>query len=191
MYCEKSFTLSKELKNQHYLEKHKIYNYNAKLVKEILQEMHQLFSDNQKDVNISQTSQDVSVFSAVSLRHSALDHNRRTLIIYVLERLKRIKHVRWKYGSLLPSKYKSILTEKELKFHKDYNLALSECMESFGSGGIDLNQDMQAPSSLFVEVVCLKNYGTFQSSFGEVNLTENSKVNANIHLSDIRLSNTS
>nr|CAD7425320.1 unnamed protein product [Timema monikensis] len=74
--------------------------------------MKVLFEENQKDVNMT-VAGDASYLSGVHLRHAALERNKRCLLAYLYNRLKKIRQMRWEFGIVLPPEIRANLCEPE------------------------------------------------------------------------------
>nr|CAD7393398.1 unnamed protein product [Timema cristinae] len=130
--------------------------------------MKVLFEENQKDVNMT-VAGDASYLSGVHLRHAALERNKRCLLAYLYNRLKKIRQMRWEFGIVLPPEIRANLCEPEVQWFVNYNKSLATYMKSIAdSGGLNLTQFMQPPKSLYVEVRCLEDYGKLQLEDGEI-----------------------
>lgn len=171
--CGKSIELIKELKRTENTEN--IPAYNENLVKEIITETEWWFDTNKRDVaqmyNESEDSR--GLFAGIQLRHTCLNRNKRCLIAYHFERMRRIQAMRWNLGVALPSEIRYNLSESEKRFFTEYSCILSEYMESVGSqvgeggfGGcvVDLQRDMQPPKQLLVRVRCMEDIDPNTSS---------------------------
>ncbi|XP_063241957.1 DNA replication complex GINS protein PSF1-like isoform X2 [Bacillus rossius redtenbacheri] len=130
--------------------------------------MKALFEQNQKDVNAA-IAGDASYMSGVHLRHAALERNKRCLLAYLYNRLRRIRQMRWEFGSILPPDIKASLCEPEVQWFSSYSKLLATYMGSIGEGsGLNLTQDVRPPKSLFIEVRCLVDYGRLELDDGDV-----------------------
>nr|CAD7574394.1 unnamed protein product [Timema californicum] len=123
---------------------------------------------------------DASYLSGVHLRHAALERNKRCLLAYLYNRLKKIRQMRWEFGIVLPPEIRANLCEPEVQWFVNYNKSLATYMKSIAdSGGLNLTQFMQPPKSLYVEVQWFVNYNkslaTYMKSIadsGGLNLTQ-------------------
>lgn len=104
---------------------------------------------------------------AMQARHTALLFNKRCLIAYHMERVDRLKELRWGFGNNLPTEIIDNLSKEELKLFTDYNENLFQYMRSLNDGeGLDLTTFMNPPKRLVVEVKCLKDYGAIDNELG-------------------------
>ncbi|KDR19699.1 DNA replication complex GINS protein PSF1-like [Zootermopsis nevadensis] len=172
MFCEKAFELIKELHRSPDI----LPLFNEDGVRQVLEEMKALFEHNQRDVN-AHIGGDASYLSGVHLRHTALERNKRCLLAYLYDRLVRIRHMRWEFGSILPPEVKYNLCEPEILWFNKYSKSLANYMKSVGdSHGLNLTQDTKPPKSLYIEVRCQVDYGKFELDDGEtVLLKKNSQ----------------
>nr|CAD7454307.1 unnamed protein product [Timema tahoe] len=164
MFCEKSLELIKELDRS----TDSLPAFKEVAVRQVLEEMKVLFEQNQKDVNMT-VAGDASYLSGVHLRHAALERNKRCLLAYLYNRLKKIRQMRWEFGIVLPPEIRANLCEPEVQWFVNYNKSLATYMKSIAdNGGLNLTQFMQPPKSLYVEVRCLEDYGKLQLEGGEI-----------------------
>ncbi|XP_063241956.1 DNA replication complex GINS protein PSF1-like isoform X1 [Bacillus rossius redtenbacheri] len=164
MFCEKALELIKELDRSPDC----LSPFNDEAVRQVLEEMKALFEQNQKDVNAA-IAGDASYMSGVHLRHAALERNKRCLLAYLYNRLRRIRQMRWEFGSILPPDIKASLCEPEVQWFSSYSKLLATYMGSIGEGsGLNLTQDVRPPKSLFIEVRCLVDYGRLELDDGDV-----------------------
>lgn len=111
----------------------------------------------------------------LNYRHAALQRNKRCLLAYLYERLRRIRALRWDYGPVIPPEIKANLCEPEINYFNNYSKSLAAYMMSIGDG-IDLTTDLKPPKSLLVAVRCIEEYGKLELEDGEViNLTKHSQ----------------
>ncbi|XP_068085385.1 DNA replication complex GINS protein PSF1 isoform X2 [Anabrus simplex] len=108
-------------------------------------------------------------YSGVQLRHAALERNKRCLLAYLYNRIKKIRQMRWEFGSILPPEIKYNLCEPEVQWFTNYSKSLAGYMKSIGDNyGLNLTQDITPPKCLYIEVRCLVDYGRFELDDGEV-----------------------
>lgn len=144
--------------------------FNEDGVRQVLEEMQVLYDSNQKDVaELLNPEADRSKMTAVKIRHSGLERNKRCLLAYLYNRLHKVREMRWEFGSVLPPDIKTNLSEKEVQWFNRYNRSLANYMRSIGGmGGLDLTQDMTPPKSLYIEVRCVEDHGQFEMDDGTV-----------------------
>lgn len=93
----------------------------------------------------------------------------RCLLAYHYNRLKKVREIRWDFGSILPSDVKNNLSSAEYNWFKDYNKMLANYMKNLGdSGGINLCVDTTPPKTLYIEVRCTTDYGEYELLDGTV-----------------------
>lgn len=80
--------------------------------------------------------------------------------------------MRWEFGIVLPDDVKELLSDEELKWFSKYSTTLATFMTSLGKDidymGIDLTENLKPPKSLYIEVLCLTDYGIFELEDGDV-----------------------
>lgn len=105
--------------------------------------------------------------SSVKVRHLAIKRNKRLLLAYYYNRMKKIRAMRWQFGSTLPADIKENLSVSEQAWFNNYSKSLAKYMRSVGEeDGLDLMQDMKPPKTLYMEVRCLQDYGRIELDDG-------------------------
>ena len=101
--CGKAIELIKEHKRSENTEN--IPAYNENLVKEIITETEWWYDTNRRDVTRMYNEEEGNrgLFAGIQLRHTCLNRNKRCLIAYHYQRLKKIQSMRWSRGVALPS----------------------------------------------------------------------------------------
>merc|ERR1712080_105613 len=110
-----------------------------------------LWEANRTEVESSNT-----ITPGVTLRHAAIERNKRCLLAYLHNRVEKLRMMRWQFGSVLPEEIKMNLCEPELDFFTKYNKALASYMRSVGT---DLTTDLAPPKCLYVEVRVRQDHG--------------------------------
>eukprot|EP01135_Chromosphaera_perkinsii_P005321 Nk52_evm2s343 gene=Nk52_evmTU2s343 len=149
--------------------------YNNDTVRKVIEEICALYNEIHSTISNEDREALKSPFVACRLivHHSSISRNKRCLLAYLLERLKRIQKIRWEYGPVLPKHIKeSSLSADEIEFFKKYSHNLNMYMKTVK---LDLTSDLQPPKCLYVEVRCLVDHGEIQTENGVVNLTQNSQ----------------
>jgi GINS complex subunit 1 len=101
------------------------------------------------------------------LHDEAIKRNKRCLLAYHVHRIEKLKRLRWDTAAALPSHVKSLLSEAEVDFYKEYDKLISRFNE--GLGGLDLNSNFQPPEEDLIEVRVIKSgLGTIVTEYGEV-----------------------
>lgn len=174
-----------------------IPEYQHKLVEEILKETEELYAENLKTSQSTSDEQpeepaagqptddnldeldgsqrvcednvdlDEKKIMVMQVRHTAKLWNKRCIIAYHYERLKRLKLLRWEYGNNLPREILKNLSPDEVEWFRKYNENLFSYMNSLNDGkGIDLTLYITPPKKLYVQVKCLRDYGQFDLEDG-------------------------
>ncbi|XP_062502269.1 DNA replication complex GINS protein PSF1-like [Corticium candelabrum] len=142
--------------------------YNEDGVRQVLEEMRALFEQNQRDVRDTAEGQE-GLYASIYLRHASLERNQRCLLAYIYERMLRLAHFRWEFGSVLPRDVQLNLHDQEMQWFGSYSRNLVSYMRSVGGGvGLDITQDTKPPKSLYVQVRCMVDYGEFETEDGTV-----------------------
>ena len=100
-----------------------------------------------------------------TLKHSAIERNKRCLLAYLNHRTELVTAMRWRFGAVLPEDVRLNMCEPELEFFSKYNKSLAVYMRSVGT---DLTTDFAPPKSLYVEVRVLQDHGEIETAEGEV-----------------------
>ncbi|XP_052124585.1 DNA replication complex GINS protein PSF1-like isoform X1 [Frankliniella occidentalis] len=137
-------------------------------VRQVFEEMRGLYDQNVAAANDSTADPDGTAISSIAIRHAALERNKRCLMAYVFNRSKKLRNMRWQFGSILPPEIKANLCEPEIQWFNSYSKCLARYMKSIGGQGLNLAQDVKPPKSLYVEVRSLIDYGKFELDNGEV-----------------------
>ncbi|XP_061601466.1 DNA replication complex GINS protein PSF1 isoform X2 [Cololabis saira] len=166
MFCEKAVELVRELQR---MNDGQLPAFNEDGLRQVLQEMENLYEQNQADVNDARTSSRSDLIPSIKLRHCCLLRNQRCVVAYAYDRLLRIRALRWEYGSVLPANVRFHMCAEEVQWFSQYKKSLSSFMRSIGAGeGLDITQDMQPPKSLYVQVRCLQDQGELEVDDGTV-----------------------
>ncbi|XP_026501404.1 DNA replication complex GINS protein PSF1-like [Vanessa tameamea] len=174
MFGEKVIELLKEAERN----RETIDLYNDEKIRQIIQEMHVLFKMNMSDANA--TTENKTLWTTVQVRHSALERNKRCLLAYLYNRMIKIKTLRWEFGSVLPPDVRELLSDSEYDWFSKYSTNLATYMRSLGEdigySGIDLTENLRPPKSLYIEVLCITDYGKLELEDGDViTLKKNSR----------------
>ncbi|KAH7689524.1 Partner of SLD fivePSF1 family protein [Aphelenchoides avenae] len=98
----------------------------------------------------------------VRARQNAMERIKRCCCVYITERMKRLKDLRWKHGGQIPLEIKRNLSKQELEWLDNYNNALSEFQLSISNAektayGVNLLRHAHPPKNLLVTVKALQN----------------------------------
>ncbi|KAI5638894.1 DNA replication complex GINS protein PSF1 [Phthorimaea operculella] len=166
MFAEKVIELLKEAERN----PDTIDQYNDEKIRQILEEMHLLFKLNMNDAHA--TVDNKNLWTTVQVRHTALERNKRCLLAYLYSRMEKIKTLRWEFGSVLPPDVRELLSDDEYEWFSKYSTNLASYMRSIGQdigySGIDLTENLKPPKTLFIEVLCMVDYGKLELEDGDV-----------------------
>ncbi|XP_013187164.2 DNA replication complex GINS protein PSF1 [Amyelois transitella] len=166
MFAEKVIELLKEAERN----RDTIDPFNDDKIRQILEEMKLLFNLNMNDANAS--SDNKLLWTTIQVRHSALERNKRCLLAYLYSRMEKIKTLRWEFGSVLPPDVRELLSDDEYTWFSKYSMNLASYMRSLGAdigyNGIDLTENLKPPKSLYIEVLCMSDYGKLELEDGDV-----------------------
>nr|XP_034173708.1 DNA replication complex GINS protein PSF1-like isoform X1 [Osmia lignaria]XP_034173710.1 DNA replication complex GINS protein PSF1-like isoform X1 [Osmia lignaria] len=143
--------------------------FNEILVKEVLDEMNSLYKENLYDSNAIRNDDNMTLLPSVQLRHIALTRNKRCLLAYVYNRMRKIRDLRWELGSILPPEINSNLLNAEVQWFQAYNKSLATYMRSLGEDyGFNITANMLPPKTPYVEVKCVTDFGKLELEDGQV-----------------------
>ncbi|XP_003708407.1 DNA replication complex GINS protein PSF1 [Megachile rotundata] len=146
-----------------------ILPFNEIVVKEVIDEMHFLYKANMSDSNAIRNDDNMALLPSVQLRHIALTRNKRCLLTYVYNRMRRIRDLRWELGSILPPEINSNLLNAEAQWFQTYNKSLATYMRSLGEDyGFNITANMLPPKTPYVEVKCVTDFGRLELEDGQV-----------------------
>lgn len=165
MSVDKGFELVRELTRS----TDTIPPFNDDAVRSIIKDVNHVFEENYNSAANFNNSGDRSYLPLVMYRHQVIKRQRRCLLVYLYNRLQKLKKVRWHLGATLPADIKANLGDPELQWFNEYSRILAQYMMSIGDGqGLNLTNDIKPPKSLFIEVRCLIDYGKFELESGEI-----------------------
>lgn len=156
MFGEKGFDLVKEAARNPSI----LNPFNEDLMRATIEETRRLWEQNTAEVKETGL-----VGPATTLRHAAIERNKRCLLAYLNHRTNLITSMRWQFGAVLPEEVRLNLCEPELELFNKYNKVLAGYMRSVGS---DLTTDIAPPKCLYVEVRVLQDHGEIETAEGEL-----------------------
>ncbi|KAL0267463.1 UNVERIFIED_CONTAM: hypothetical protein PYX00_009722 [Menopon gallinae] len=127
MFAEKAFELIKDLHRS----QDNLPLFNDEGVRQVLEEIQFIFDENQRDALV-EGHRDEGFTSTISFRHMAFERNKRCLIAYLYNRLRRIRQIRWEFGSILPAEVRANLGNSEFVWFTKYCKCLATYMETIG-----------------------------------------------------------
>ena len=156
MFGEKGLELVKEAARTH----NTLIPFNEDVVRQTLEETRALWEANRAEV--AETS---AIGPSTTLRHAAIERNKRCMLAYLNHRVEKLRAMRWQFGAVLPEEVRLNLCEPEMEFFNKYNKALASYMRSVGT---DLTTDNAPPKSLYIEVRVRQDHGEIETADGEV-----------------------
>ena len=140
--------------------------FNEDLVRQTIEETRRLWEQNRSEV--AETS---AIGPATTLRHAAIERNKRCMLAYLGHRAQLLQDMRWQMGAVLPpevracclnitfqynvlhtmyrSQVKLNTCEPELEMFTRYSKLLAGYMRGVGT---DLTTDVSPPKCLYIEV---------------------------------------
>lgn len=113
--------------------------------------------------------------TTMCLHYECIKRNKRLLLIYMHERMQRLREMRWTQRAL-PDAQKARCCQSEIQFYNDYSRALSQYMSRNEGVGMDLTLDTKPPKDTFVNVRCLKDVGEVILSYGRAAVLPGSTI---------------
>ncbi|EAT48253.1 AAEL000692-PA [Aedes aegypti] len=143
--------------------------FNSEGVRSALEDINQIYEDNNNNAMDYNRTGNHKYLPLIMYRHKLIQRQKRCLMVYLHNRLQKLKKVRWHLGATLPADIKANLNEPELQWFNNYSRMLAKYMATIGDGtGLNLTNDIKPPKSLFIEVRCLTDYGKFELESGEI-----------------------
>ncbi|CAL7934568.1 unnamed protein product [Xylocopa violacea] len=143
--------------------------FNEHLVKQVLDEMQFLYDANMTDSNAIRNDDNMALLPSVQLRHIALTRNKRCVLAYIYNRMRKIRELRWELGSILPPEINSNLLNAEVQWFQSYNKSLATYMRSLGEDhGFNLTANILPPKTPYVEVKCVTDFGKLELEDGQI-----------------------
>ncbi|XP_031845580.1 DNA replication complex GINS protein PSF1 isoform X2 [Nomia melanderi] len=131
--------------------------------------MHSLYDANMSDSMAIQNEDNVTLLPSIQLRHIALNRNKRCVLAYLYNRMRKLRELRWELGSILPPEISSNLLNGEAQWYQSYNKSLATYMRSLGEDqGFNLTTNMLPPKTPYVEVKCVVDFGKLELDDGQV-----------------------
>ncbi len=148
--------------------------YNDDGVKGVLREINALkaeIDDTMESTLDGEVDEEIPMGVRISLvvQHTSLLRNKRCALAYVVERLNRLRRLRWETGPIIPDALRINLSAREMEFFGAYSRLLADFQQSFGTG-LDLTADMEPPKGERVQVRAKVDCGEIFTDTGTVRL---------------------
>ncbi len=148
--------------------------YNDDGVKGVLREINALkaeIDDTMESTLDGEVEEEIPMGVRISLvvQHTSLLRNKRCALAYVVERLNRLRRLRWETGPIIPDALRINLSAREMEFFGAYSRLLADFQQSFGTG-LDLTADMEPPKGERVQVRAKVDCGEIFTDTGTVRL---------------------
>lgn len=112
-------------------------------------------------------SEDPALGTGVLVFHESVHRNKRCVLAYLMNRLRRIQTYRWEAGAVAANHLSENMSAAESTFLTQYNKLLgSYCSEV----DLDITADAQPPKDLYIEVRVLADCGSVETDAGPVTL---------------------
>ena len=112
--------------------------------------------------------------ASILVHHQAVLRNKRALLVYMNERMRRVRDLRWEVGAGLPDLVAESLSHAERTFFTEYSALLNKYQGRRHGVGLNVTLDKSPPEDHKVEVRALEDYGEIVTRDGSVELTRNS-----------------
>ena len=152
--------------------------YNDELVRSILEEVKAHYQENrslaEKLKQVTGKEEQEGITAAIQTHHHSILRNKKALMIYLNERVKRIQSLRWTLGVGLPDSISENLSHSERDYFTEYSKILNKYMGK--KEGINMNSilDRDPPKEHKVQVRCTKDHGVIYFKDGVVDLKKDS-----------------
>lgn len=111
--------------------------------------------------------------AAILVHHQAVLRNKRALLVYLNERMRRVRALRWEVGTGLPEVVSENLSHSERNFFTQYSALVNKYQGRRGGVGINLTLDPTPPKDHKVQVRVLEDYGEIVTRDGTIDLSKN------------------
>ena len=154
--------------------------YNDELVRSILEEVkahhREMLSLLRKLENAEENNEKEkrSISAAMETHHFSILRNKKALMIYLNERVKRIQSLRWTLGVGLPDSISENLSHSERDYFTEYSKILNKYMGKKEGINMNLILDRDPPKEHKVQVRCTKDHGVIYFKDGVVDLKKDS-----------------
>mmetsp|Transcript_31882 Transcript_31882/g.95980 ORF Transcript_31882/g.95980 Transcript_31882/m.95980 type:complete len:192 (-) Transcript_31882:85-660(-) len=170
MYGDVAIELLRELKRS---APHTIPLYNEDRVRQAVEEINSLFAEVRGTLKEFEPQKNAPpVAGSMMIQYEAILRNKRCVLAYLMERVKRLQMLRWDVGAVLPHELKESLSLQETDFFLQYSRGLNAYTSNVG---IDLTTDLIPPKDLYIEVRCLENIGEIMTEEGTMLLEKGSQ----------------
>ncbi|XP_055638388.1 DNA replication complex GINS protein PSF1-like [Toxorhynchites rutilus septentrionalis] len=143
--------------------------FNDNGLRSVLEDINKIFENNHENAISYHRTGEQRFYPVVMYRHFSIQRQKRCALVYLYNRLQKLKKIRWHLGATLPADIKANLNDYELQWYNNYSKILANYMMTIGDGqGLNLTNDIKPPKSLFIEVRCLVDYGKFELESGEI-----------------------
>ena len=111
--------------------------------------------------------------ASILVHHQAVLRNKRALLVYLNERMRRVRALRWEVGTGLPEMVAENLSHSERAFFTQYAALVNKYQGRRGGVGLNLTLDPSPPRDHKVQVRVLEEYGEVVTRDGAVDLRKN------------------
>lgn len=111
--------------------------------------------------------------ASILVHHQAVLRNKRALLVYLNERMSRVRALRWEVGTALPEVVGENMSPSERSFFTQYSALVNKYQGRRGGVGLNLTLDPTPPRDHKVQVRVLEDYGEIVTRDGTVDLSRN------------------
>ena len=111
--------------------------------------------------------------ASILVHHQAVLRNKRALLVYLNDRMSRVRALRWEVGTALPEVVGENMSPSERSFFTQYSALVNKYQGRRGGVGLNLTLDPTPPRDHKVQVRVLEDYGEIVTRDGTVDLSKN------------------
>lgn len=131
-------------------------------IKELLEPLLEIVQTHRDEI-----ATDQAYGAGVLVYHRSIARNKRCVLAYLMNRLRRIQTYRWEAGTVAAVHLGENMSAQESAFLAQYNKLLGAYCDSVE---LDLTADAQPPKDLYIEVRVLADCGSVVTDSGPVTL---------------------
>jgi GINS complex subunit 1 len=131
-------------------------------IKELLEPLLEIVQSHRAELATNQ-----SYGAGVLVYHRSIQRNKRCVLAYLMNRLRRIQAYRWEAGNVAAAHLADNMSAPESHFLNQYNKILGTYCDQVE---LDLTAEAQPPKDLYIEVRVIKDCGAVVTDSGNVTL---------------------
>lgn len=131
-------------------------------IKELLEPLLEIVQAHRTELTSNQ-----SYAAGVLVHHRSIQRNKRCVLAYLVNRLRRIQAYRWEAGTVAAAHLSENMSAAEAAFLGQYNKLLGTYCDAVE---LDITAGTQPPKDLYIEVRVIADCGAVMTEFGPVTL---------------------